>query len=300
MGGPEIDALRSLKLFRHLPDARIAALAEALTVRTVSAGTVLFEEGSPGDALYVLSEGEILIDKRLEAGGTAEIARLHSGDILGEMALIERQPHSARAVADTDAVLLVLGAEDLIRWLRSDAQTAATFFLEVMRLMSRRLHQSTNRVVLLYELGHLTVQRFADEGEFVRAALERIAPRLEGEWSAAAYLHGEFTGDVSQVGVVGTRGGDLPETVAIDETDAQSRWLDAATLCVTLPGKAEAPLGFLVVRSESPITPTEQGQVEVALTAAGELIASALLNIRHDAEERLRARLQRQADDSTL
>src|SRR5262245_35252704 len=169
MGGPTgLDALRSLKLFRHLPEPRLAALADALAVRAVPAGTVLFEEGSPGDALFVLSEGEILIDKRLEAGGTAEIARLHPGDIFGEMALIERQPHSARAVADTDAVLLVLGAEDLVRWLRSDAQTAATFFLEVMRLMSRRLHQSTNRVVLLFELSHLTLQRFADEGEFVR------------------------------------------------------------------------------------------------------------------------------------
>ena len=93
-----VDALRSLTLFRHLPEPRLAALASALAVRTVSAGTVLFEEGSPGDTLYVLSEGEILIDKRLEAGGMAEIARLHPGDIFGEMALIERQPHSARAM----------------------------------------------------------------------------------------------------------------------------------------------------------------------------------------------------------
>src|SRR5262245_16179352 len=239
-----IDALRSLKIFRHLPDARLAALAEVLTVRAVAAGTVLFDEGSPGDALYVLSEGEILIDKRMEAGGMAEIARLHPGDVLGEMALIERQPHSARAVADTDAVLLVLGAEDLVHWLRSDAQTAATFFLEVMRLMSRRLHQSTNRVVLLFELSHLTLQRFGDEGEFLRAALDRIAPRLEGEWSAAAYLRGEFSDEVSRVGAAGARSDELPDTVALDDTEAQSRWLDAATLRVTLPGKAGAPLGF--------------------------------------------------------
>jgi len=291
-----VDALRSLTLFRHLPEPRLAALATALAVRTVSAGTVLFEEGSPGDTLYVLSEGEVLIDKRLEAGGMAEIARLHPGDIFGEMALIERQPRSARAMADTDAVLLVLGADDLVRWLRSDAQTAATFFLEVMRLMSRRLHQSTNRVVLLFELSQLTLQRFTDEGHFMRAALDRIVPRLEGEWSAAAYLHREFSDDVSQVGAVGPHGDRLPETLAIGETD--SRWLDGATLSVALPGRAETPLGVLFARSETPLSPTEQGQVEVALTAAGQLIASALLNIRHDAEERLRARLQQHAEDS--
>ena len=291
-----VDALRSLKLFRHLPEPRLAALASALAVRTVSAGTVLFEEGTPGDTLYVLSEGEILIDKRLEAGGMAEIARLHPGDIFGEMALIEREPHSARAMADTDAVLLVLGAEDLVRWLRSDAQTAATFFLEVMRVMSRRLHQSTNRVVLLFELSQLTLQRFTDEGHFMQAALDRIVPRLEGEWSAAAYLLGEFSDDVSRVGAAGPHADRLPETLAIGETE--SRWLDGATLSVALPGRAEMPLGFLFARSEAPLAPTEQGQVEVALTAAGQLIASALLNIRHDAEERLRARLQQHAEDS--
>ena len=291
-----VDALRSLTLFRHLPEPRLAALANALAVRTASAGTVLFEEGSPGDTLYVLSEGEVLIDKRLEAGGMAEIARLHPGDIFGEMALIERQPHSARAMADTDVVLLVLGAEDLVRWLRSDAQTAATFFLEVMRLMSRRLHQSTNRVVLLFELSQLTLQRFTDEGHFVQAALDRIVPRLEGEWSAAAYLHGEFSDDISQVAAAGPHRDRLPETLAVGETE--SRWLDGATLSVALPGRAETPLGFLFARSETPLSPTEQGQVEVALTAAGQLIASALLNIRHDAEERLRARLQQHAEDS--
>jgi CRP-like cAMP-binding protein len=291
-----LHALRSLTIFRHLAEPQLAALADALAVRTASAGTVLFEEGSPGDALYVLSEGEILIDKHLEAGGMAEIARLHPGDIFGEMALIERQPRSARAMAATDAVLLVLGAEDLVRWLRSDAQTAATFFLEVMRLMSRRLHQSTNRVVLLFELSQLTLQRFTDEGDFLRAALDRIVPRLEGDWSAAAYLHGEFTDEVSQVGTAGPHGDGLPETLAMEETE--SRWLDGATLSVPLPGRAETPLGFLLARSGAALTPTEQGQVDVALTAAGQLLASALLNIRHDAEERLRARLQQHSEDS--
>ena len=38
--------------------------------------------------------------------------------------------------------------------------------------------------------------------------------------------------------------------------------------------------------------PGEKGEFEVALLSAGHLVASALLNIRHDAEERLRARLE--------
>ena len=137
---------------------------------------------------------------------------------------------------------------------------------------------------------------FETMNRYITVARSRIVPRLEGEWSAAAYLRGEFSDDVSQVAAAGPHVDRLPETLAVGETE--SRWLDGATLSVALPGRAETPLGFLFARSEAPLTPTEQGQVEVALTAAGQLIASALLNIRHDAEERLRARLQQHAEDS--
>jgi len=102
--------------------------------------------------------------------------------------------------------------------------------------------------------------------------------------------------EVSRVGTKGPRGERLPETLPLAETS--NRWLDPASFCVALGGKTAAPLGFLVARNEAAMALREKGEVEVALTAAGQLVASALQNIRHDAEERLRARLQhRQAHD---
>ena len=135
-----------------------------------------------------------------------------------------------------------------------------------------------------------------DEAGFLQAALERIVPHLEGDWSAAAFLYNEFNDEVSRVGTKGPRGETLPETLPLAETS--NRWLDAASFCVALGGKTAAPLGFLVARNEAAMALREKGEIEVALTAAGQLVASALQNIRHDAEERLRARLQhRQAHD---
>jgi hypothetical protein len=127
--------------------------------------------------------------------------------------------------------------------------------------------------------------------------LRRVVPHLYGEWSAAAFLYNEFNDEVWRVGMEGPRGESLPETLPLEES--VSRWLDAASFCVALGGKTATPLGFLVARNEAAMSPREKGEVEVALTAAGHLVASALQNIRHDAEERLRARLQqRQAYDS--
>jgi CRP/FNR family cyclic AMP-dependent transcriptional regulator len=287
-----MEQLRSLALFRRFPDARLEELTQVLAARAVAAGSLVFEDGSAGDALFLLAEGQVRIEKRVEAGGFAELALLSPGDIFGEMALIENVPRSARAVAHTDTTLFVLGRDDLSRWLRSEPVTAVGFFVELLRVLSHRLRRSSQELVLLYDLSHLTLQRFDDEADFLRAVLRRTIPHLDGSWSAAAYLYNEFNDEVSRVGTEGARGDSLPETFPIGE--AASRWLDGASFCVALRGKGPTALGFLVASNELVMTLHEKGEVEVALTAAGHLVTSALLNIRHDTEERLRARLQHQ------
>ncbi len=97
---------------------------------------------------------------------------------------------------------------------------------------------------------------------------------------------------MTRVGTEGPRGERLPASLPIGE--AASRWLDAAAYCVALAGASGTPLGFLVARNEAEMSQAERAEVEVALGAAGHLVASAIRNIRHDLEEGLRARLQHQ------
>ena len=235
----------------------------------------------------------------MEAGGFAELAVLSPGDVFGEMALIERLPRSARAVAQTDTTLFVLERQDLERWLASEPMMAVGLFVELLRVLSHRLRRSSQEVVLLHDVGDLAVRRFDDEAEFLRAVLHRMVPHLEGEWSAAALVYNEWSAEVVRVAAVGQRGESLPATLPIVE--AASRWLDAHTFCVALAGKAETPIGFLVARNELMMNPSERTEIEIALAAIGHLVASALSNIRHDIEERLHARLEaRRALDSSL
>jgi CRP-like cAMP-binding protein len=291
-----IEEIRSLALFRNFPEAKLEELARVLSARALPAGALVFEDGSAGDELFLLSGGQVRIEKEMEGEGVAELALLSPGDVFGEMALIERAPRSARAVAHTDVSLLVLARADLQEWLGTEPQAAVGFFVELLRVLSHRLRRTSNGLVLLYDLSQLTLQRFDDGAGFLQAVLQRIVPHLEGDWSAAAYLYNEFNDEVSRVGTKGPSAEGLPETLPLAETS--SRWLDETTFCVALGGNAGTPEGFLLARGEAAISPREKGEIEVALTAAGQLVASALQNIRHDAEERLRARLQqRQAHD---
>jgi CRP-like cAMP-binding protein len=293
------DQLRTLPLFRRLPEGKVEELTRVLTVQAVPAGHLVFEEGSPGDTMFLLALGEVRIEKQLEGGGFAELARLSPGDVFGEMALIERLPRSARAVAHTDITVFALGRPDLERWLASEPLAAVGLFVELLRVLSHRLRRSSRELVLLHDVGDLAVRRFPDEAGFLGAVLHRMIPHLEGEWSAAAYVYNEFNDEVVQVAAVGPRAERLPATIPLAE--GASRWMDDHVFCVALAGKTATPIGFLVARNEIVMSHSERAEIGIALAAAGHLVAAALQNIKHDIEERLRARLQdRQALDPSF
>ena len=75
--------------------------------RRFAAGEVIFDEGQPGEALFVIQSGHVEL-MRGAADGARAIARHGPGEFFGEIAVLLGQPRTARAVAATDARLLLL------------------------------------------------------------------------------------------------------------------------------------------------------------------------------------------------
>lgn len=111
--------------------------SRADNVRQLAAGEVLFEEGAPGDVMYVVLEGQIEVIVR---GAVVDSAR--AGDIVGELALIDSQARSATARAATEARVAPV---DEKRFLYMVQQTPM-FSLHVMRVLARRLRQMDSNV----------------------------------------------------------------------------------------------------------------------------------------------------------
>jgi CRP-like cAMP-binding protein len=94
-----VQALGRCRLFGGLSQGSLEAIARNLRTRRFRRGEVLFHEGDPGDALFIVVAGAIKVVVPSEEGDEAILATLHRGDFFGELALLDGAPRSASAVA---------------------------------------------------------------------------------------------------------------------------------------------------------------------------------------------------------
>jgi CRP-like cAMP-binding protein len=100
-------------------------------------GRIIFQEGEPGDNLYVVAEGQVDLvvgDRILETVGP--------GSILGELAMIDDKPRSASAIARTACQLVPVTRQHFLALI----QRRPAFALQVMRVMADRLRRTTSQL----------------------------------------------------------------------------------------------------------------------------------------------------------
>jgi CRP/FNR family transcriptional regulator, cyclic AMP receptor protein len=129
--------LADVELFEHLGEDDRLRLAEAIDLRRLAAGDVLFHAGEPGESLYIVRSGEIELFIRDTAGQKIPLTIACSNQVFGELALLDRGPRTATALALSDAELLELDREDLLL-LFQKTPTAALRLLAGMGHMTRK------------------------------------------------------------------------------------------------------------------------------------------------------------------
>ena len=108
------------------------------------AGTVLFEEGQPGDHMYVITHGEVEI--RRQVGDMERVlAVLPAGEFFGEMAILNARPRSATAVVRVDSRLLVIAGNTFEAMLRARPEIA----MRMIKALASRLENANQHIELL-------------------------------------------------------------------------------------------------------------------------------------------------------
>jgi serine phosphatase RsbU (regulator of sigma subunit) len=118
----------------------VASIDQRLEEVTLAPGEVLFNEGEEGDAVYLVVEGKL----RVESDGMTLISRAR-GDCVGEIALIDDEPRSAAAVADTRVKLLRWERRDFQETLDQDPEVARGIF----KMLTGKLREDVKTTVRL-------------------------------------------------------------------------------------------------------------------------------------------------------
>jgi len=134
-----IRILGNIPFFASLSDQDREGLSKLLRRVTLEKQQVLFRQGDEGTALYIILDGQIRISvsRRTE---TVTLAILGPGEFLGEMSLLDGQPHSADATAIGDVWLYCLHRDDFLAFLQHN-YTAVHAILYSLSLRLRKTDQ---------------------------------------------------------------------------------------------------------------------------------------------------------------
>jgi len=144
LGQAAAEALAATPLFSGLSQQALESLVAELQLIQLARGEVLFHEGDPGDALYVIVEGEVAV--QAEGPPRVEMARLGPGSFIGEVALMTDQPRSATVTSVDTAELLRIDRSTLKRVLASHGEVLTS----VLRFVRDRLVDRWTRTSPLF------------------------------------------------------------------------------------------------------------------------------------------------------
>lgn len=133
-------------LFSALDQEGLRAMVGIFDVTTVPSSAVLIEEGTAGAEAYIVARGELEVRRRVneESDETLLLARLASGALFGEMALLSRAPRAASVVAVRPSIILVARREALEAVAERQPEVGAVFADHCRRRMVENLVRTSS------------------------------------------------------------------------------------------------------------------------------------------------------------
>ena len=136
--------LRRIKVFAGLADEQLTRLVKNMEVREVKAFEEVVRMGTPGDAMYLILQGEVRV-RMMISGKETTLTTLTAGDFFGEISLFDHGPRSADVVANDNATLLRFTAAAFERIVRTAPELAAPFLLAMGKTLTARIRADNKR-----------------------------------------------------------------------------------------------------------------------------------------------------------
>ena len=142
----DLELLRKTDLFKGLSKDELGKITGISAKESFKAGEEIFAEGEKGDKFYLILKGEVRISKIISGVGEEALRVLKKGEYFGEMSLIDDEPRSAHAIANTDVDLMVIDRSDFEKLLSEDKELAYKLLWSLVRTLSQRLRETNEKI----------------------------------------------------------------------------------------------------------------------------------------------------------
>lgn len=135
-----VKSLMTSEIFKDVKAEQIEEIDDIISRVSLSKGEILLEEGTESHSFYVVEKGDIEVffsvpgeDHYIEA------CRLKVGSVVGEMALLENDVHSARVVAQTASSVIQIDSKAFLMYLEEHPEVGYIVMRNLARIISQRL-----------------------------------------------------------------------------------------------------------------------------------------------------------------
>src|SRR3954454_17837865 len=159
------DVLAQSGLFQGLTEDALEPIASRLETLTLPLGRVVFNQGEPGDSLYVIMSRKIKLPRRAPDGRENVLAVMGLSDQFGELSVFDPGPRTATATAVTDVKVAKMPQSVLRPWIEAHPEVGE----RLLHVLARRLRRTNDSVADLI---------FTDVPGRVAKALLQMADRF--------------------------------------------------------------------------------------------------------------------------
>ena len=142
------ELLGAVPLFASLTLQQRELLARAAIPRKVRRGELVFAQGAPGDALYVVARGSVLVHRTGRGGERRAMTVIESPGSFGEIPFVDGRPRSASVEALEDTDLFALPRREFLQLLVEEPKMVQGVLRELGRMVRRLTEQLTDASLL--------------------------------------------------------------------------------------------------------------------------------------------------------
>ena len=174
------DTLARAGIFQGVDPEAVAALINEMDTETFPKGTTIFDEGEPGDRLYIIVDGKIKLARHAPDGRENLLSVMGPSDMFGELSIFDPGPRTSSAVCVTEVTAASMNSDLLHQWIDDHPDISA----QLLRMLARRLRRTNNSLADLI---------FTDVPGRVAKALLQLANRFGTQEGGALRVNHDLT-----------------------------------------------------------------------------------------------------------